>query len=304
MTKLFVIGNGFDLYNGLKTRYSDFHSFVSENYSDLENDIENYFSFKVDQCYLWKDFENDLATFNFKNLFDAFNNIDVLSETFRLSDAFGLQDEIIEEVENLTQDIKDAFTSWIKEIDFPNSCNNRTSKIKFNDDCLFINFNYTDTLEIVYQVPKEKILYIHNNANDTFGGLIFGHDKQEEDDPKQEELDENGDSNRTIFTDSEDAARYPFYAFIKHTEDVLEEHDGFFNGLKNIESIIVLGHSLGHVDWPYFQKLSLLFPFAVWKISYYGEDEKKQLKSLAEEMLAGSKLQIEMITIDELEGIE
>lgn len=49
MSRLFIIGNGFDLYNGLKTRYSDFHSFISKNCNDLENDIENYFSFKVDE---------------------------------------------------------------------------------------------------------------------------------------------------------------------------------------------------------------------------------------------------------------
>lgn len=298
--KLFIIGNGFDLYSGLRTRYSDFHSFVSENYSDLESDIEEYFSFTVDEHYLWKDFENDLGTFNFKNLYDTHNNIDVLSETFRPSEAFGLEDEITETTEALVQNIRDAFSNWISEIDFSESCIGKVNQINFGKEDLFINFNYTDTLEVLYKIAKEKILYIHNNANESFGDLIFGHGKQEEDVPKQEELDENGDSNRTMFTDSEDAARYPFYALIKQTEDVLKEHGAFFNGLKNIDLIVVLGHSLGHVDWPYFQRLKSLFPSANWKFSYYGEKEKSKLKVLAEEMLGQNQKGIEMITIDEL----
>ncbi|WP_082468387.1 AbiH family protein [Pedobacter sp. R20-19] len=32
MPALYIIGNGFDLFNGLKTSYSHFHRFVTGNY--------------------------------------------------------------------------------------------------------------------------------------------------------------------------------------------------------------------------------------------------------------------------------
>ena len=41
MSTLYIIGNGFDHFNGLKTNYADFHNFVIQNYPDLENTIEN-----------------------------------------------------------------------------------------------------------------------------------------------------------------------------------------------------------------------------------------------------------------------
>lgn len=46
MTDLFVVGNGFDLYHGLPTRYTDFLSFVRswnifwENYKNIESGEE------------------------------------------------------------------------------------------------------------------------------------------------------------------------------------------------------------------------------------------------------------------------
>lgn len=56
MPALYIIGNGFYLFNGLKTRYSDFHQYIIGNYPDLENSIEEYFSFEADAHYLWKNF--------------------------------------------------------------------------------------------------------------------------------------------------------------------------------------------------------------------------------------------------------
>ena len=37
MTKLFIIGNGFDLAHGMKTRYSDFRDYLIDEYDVDEN---------------------------------------------------------------------------------------------------------------------------------------------------------------------------------------------------------------------------------------------------------------------------
>ena len=299
MSALFIIGNGFDLFNGLPTRYSDFHKFVSEHYRDLEDDIEEYFSLTVDDKYLWKNFENDLATFNYRNFFDAYNNIDVMSDSFSPSEAFGLEDDISENVDHLIDKIKAAFTDWIEEVELPAE---KSNKLAFPKNARFINFNYTNTLEAMFQVRKKDILYIHNNPFDLKGDLIFGHGQPEENEPAVEELDEDGNSNRTLFTDSENAARYPFYALMKDTKEILKDNRWFFAGLGAIKEITVLGHSLGRPDWPYFRELKNLFPDAIWSISYYGSDELSLLSDIAIKEIGIQERNIRMITIQEIEN--
>ncbi|WP_333624545.1 bacteriophage abortive infection AbiH family protein [Sphingobacterium siyangense] len=297
MSNLFIIGNGFDLFNGLPTRYSDFHKFVSENHHDLENDIEEYFSFNVDDKYLWKDFENDLATFNYRNLFNSYNHIDVMNESFSPSEAFGLEDDISENVGHLIDKMRSAFTEWIEAVEFPAKGPNQ---LQFPEKAYFINFNYTDTLEVLYGISKQNILYIHNNANDLQGDLIFGHGQLKENDPADEELDKDGNSNRTIFTDSENAARYPFYAFMKNSEEILNDNKEYFSNLDGITEITVLGHSLGKPDWIYFKELKEIFHDAIWRISYYDASELSHLQEIAIREIGIKKSNLRMITIQEI----
>lgn len=45
MTKLYVIGNGFDLWHGLPTIYRQLYDFAKE----ILDELENYYLFKVTQ---------------------------------------------------------------------------------------------------------------------------------------------------------------------------------------------------------------------------------------------------------------
>lgn len=293
---LYIIGNGFDLFNGLKTRYSDFHRFVIENFTDLEKRFEEHFFFETDKNYLWKNFENDLSSFNYKSFFDEFNNIDVLSDGFKPSEVFGLEDEISEEVDSLIDQIRDAFTQWVYEIELPL----KPRKIfQFDENSSFIVFNYTDTLETLYNIQKSQILYVHNKANDDDGDLIFGHGLMEELNPAEEAFDESGEPTRTLFTDSENASRYPFYALMKNTDEVLAEHASFFNSLPAFSKIIVLGHSLGKSDWPYLKQLNRLLPESGWKISFYSDNERDELYAIACDELGIPPEKIKMIKIED-----
>jgi hypothetical protein len=300
MKTLYILGNGFDLHHGLKTRYADFHRFVAENHHDLETTLENYFNFQVDPNYLWKNFEGDLCEFNYKGFFVDLNHLDIMDDSFKPSQCFGLEDDITQQSEDLVQDIREAFLNWIESIEYPDKDQVPIPLLQFHPGSLFINFNYTDTLEELYRISKDNILYPHNNANDFSGDLIFGHGEKEEKDPKEDELDANGDSNRTMFTHAEDTARAPFYAFQKDTDTVLADHKDFFAGLSETDQVIVLGHSLGKVDWPYFQKIATIAPTAVWSISYHPVEAKLQMKFEAIKMLDPKKPIINMILMEEL----
>ncbi len=117
--KLYILGNGFDLHHKLKTRYADFHEFLNVHNQDIEFDLERYFNFQVDSDYLWKCFEDDLAHYNYQEFFDTHNSIDIMSESFKPSECYGLEDEIIESTDNLVGRIRSNFEDWLLSIEYP-----------------------------------------------------------------------------------------------------------------------------------------------------------------------------------------
>ncbi|WP_316848849.1 bacteriophage abortive infection AbiH family protein [Pedobacter agri] len=299
-SNLYLIGNGFDLHHGLPTRYSDFQKFIEEHYPDLEWDFEEHFRMDVDHQYLWRQFENDLSTFDWESFFNRYNHIDVGSESFRPSEAFGLEDELVQEGENIVESIKSAFREWIESLDYPESISDDLLLGGFEENSKFITFNYTDTLERYYGIDANDILYIHNKADDNRGEIIFGHGTEQEPKPRPDELDEEGNSNRTMFTDAEDAARSVFYELQKDTGSVIVEHRDFLERLSGINGIVVLGHSLGKVDWPYLKYFKGLLPNAFWQFSYYGEQDMQNIKNVCSETLELNWKDVQLIRLYEL----
>ena len=58
--RLYIIGNGFDLHHGLKSRYWDFKLYLENKDKDLLEKLEEYFSSDS----LWSDFEGTLEYLN------------------------------------------------------------------------------------------------------------------------------------------------------------------------------------------------------------------------------------------------
>lgn len=294
MSTLYLVGNGFDLYHNLKTRYADFHGYIIENHKDLEAQIYQYFDLTEGEDSLWMDFENNLSSFDTESFYETYDHTDVLSDTFKISETYGLEDEIEQETSRLIELIKDAFTEWVQSIEIPK----RNLDSIFVDNAAFISFNYTDTLEKLYGIQRQNIWYIHGSVMQ-YTELIFGHgDELESDD--EDELDEDGNSNRTMFTDARNAAQYPLYALFKDTEAVLKSCKAFFKGLPEVDLITVLGHSLGKSDWPYFEKLSKLYPNAPWRVSYFMKSEYARLKNTALQITGIAEDKLEMIKIGNL----
>jgi hypothetical protein len=64
--------------------------------------------------------------------------------------------------DNLTTNLVKAFKEFILGVDFPESVNNKLIRLKNNS--IFLNFNYTDTLEKYYFVNSKRVLYVHGKA--------------------------------------------------------------------------------------------------------------------------------------------
>ncbi|MFC7367158.1 AbiH family protein [Vreelandella zhaodongensis] len=262
MAELWVIGNGFDLRHQLPTRYSDFYQFAKT----MLDELKSYYAIELEEGGPWCNFENSLGNFIWNDFYDAHNHIDIAADDFRPSFVYGLEDELNEQADEIVEGIKDSFREWVEGINVSGA----VSQLAVPEDALFTSFNYTSTLEVVYGIAADRVLHLHGRA-ELFDDLIFGHGDTIEEEP---ELDENGDSNRTMFSDAEGAAKYPFYALKKPVSEVLEKNKIFFDSLEHITEITVVGHSLNRVDLPYFQKLAVSALNAHWKVCCFGEEEK------------------------------
>jgi hypothetical protein len=272
MKTLYIIGNGFDLWHGLPTKWEDFSKYCYSN----EFDFSEYFNFKSNDNYLWTDFENDLGTFDFKNYYKDNNHVDWEDDNFRPSMMYCVEDDITEQGNNLVDTINSSFCDWINEIDIDGV----QSKYQFDNEAFFISFNYTSLLTRIYNLPKDNILHIHGNVEE-YDTLIIGHNKSIKIKP---ELDEDGNSNRTLFTASENAAAIPFGSFIKPVNNIIKTNEHLLHKLINVTKIVVLGHSLNKIDLPYFKKIQKITSNPLWQISYYTEKDKINHQSVMTEI--------------------
>ena len=201
MKRLIVVGNGFDLAHNLPTSYADFMRYLKiykKNYenrpffprnkkSDFVAEIEekNYKLYETLTKYipeqdLWSSFEEALAKIDISELQDEFSYLlkPYGADDWRDSDNHAYQNSI-EDALSFSHKISNAFNGWIKDINLMPVCSLPQIEELFAQDKTFshtnfLSFNYTSTLEKLYNVPFGKICYIHGNAA-WDGNLVVGH---------------------------------------------------------------------------------------------------------------------------------
>ena len=268
MVKLYIIGNGFDIYHKIKSRYSDFMDYVKKQDNDMFEMLEKYFN--TDE--LWSDFEETLAYIDTDTITDDASDFLVSYGAGDWSDAYhhDYQHEIEQALDLVTVKLRTHFTNWILQLEIPNS---PQANIDLNST--FINFNYTSTLERAYRIPYKKILYIHNKAVDGNSVLILGHCREFNDEDSfaknnDEETDPRIAQGNVLLDDY-------FKETYKDTETIIKENSAFIESLSKINEVFVLGHSISPVDIKYFQIIKgKIQKNAVWNISYHQETEKKE----------------------------
>lgn len=269
MKTLYVIGNGFDRHHNLPTSYSCFY----QEYSEILDGLSDYFPNYNDEE-PWHKFEDNLGKYNHEILFSECNHLDIGDEKFKLSMLYGLEDEVSEQTENIVSTLQDAFSEWINSIEIhPEKI---VERLNITSRALFLSFNYTTTLEKIYNTPKNSILYIHGCA-ERYDDLIFGHGLDIDEEP---EFDEDGESLRTPFSDAIASSRYPLSALKKPVPEIINRNITFFSSLSRLEQVLILGHSISNVDHPYFIKIKEnVSDNCKWIVSYYSNDEIEKHKA-------------------------
>lgn len=283
MSKLFIIGNGFDLYHGYKTGYLDFKEYLKKNGSEYpigsSFHISDLFS-DVDES-TWGDLENELPNIDFSawaSWFASSLDSDLEDKEFdwevaRNQSLLGDFKEIKEKLLNALSCALNDFILDVTELENP-----KKSKFEklFSTADKFITFNYSDILENIYSIKPANILHIHGmvdyrsvNRDDYLYGtlynevpIILGHGNK----PIPEDDDAENDffSPHRILNSISNNLRKSYQ---------IERFGDFVSNCNPLE-VEIVGHGFGKVDFPYFEKLNaLLKPSA--KIVYWLHDEKE-----------------------------
>lgn len=279
---LVIIGNGFDIFHGIRSSYWDFKRYLEKNREHGFIDaLESYIS--SDE--LWCSFEYALGCLDFNAVKDS-NSCYLLGygdDNWRDSAHHDYQMMISEELQ-FAKDIPNYLREWILSLETRKE--QKISNNVLNSNNTYISFNYTDTLEQTYDIPRNKILYVHGKALES-GQLIVGHgnsamtiNKTPSEFATEDEKEayiEYMESIDIREQEAEEIIRGYFVATYKNVDQIIRYYYSFFTGLKGIKQLYVLGHSLADVDLPYFALLNqILGQDITWIVTYYKDYEREE----------------------------
>lgn len=238
---LYIIGNGFDLYHGLRTSYNDFYEWLKSNhYDDFVLDMEQMFPrMSGDKPLLWKDFEEALGKFDL---------LDIHRKFFQGKDDRFYNEEtskqVIRRISPTLKEIPILIRRWLKDIDVFEVSN----KLNLSKNSLFLSFNYTLLLEHFYYIPEKHVFHIHNQVKDS-DTLITGHNTAVSTDEAERRCwGANEEESVQMIAQEMNKLRKPVHQQI-------ENYQNFFKSLKDVSNVVVFGHSLSIIDRPYITEI-------------------------------------------------
>jgi len=292
--KLYIIGNGFDLYHWQDTKpntsYACFGDFLQKECSDIFDWLHKTLALPYEtSTEEWSRFEELLGEFDGEEILDhAREYMDDL-DPHRSGEASWEAERI---VGDLTAGLRGSLKKHILALPYPDDIS--SIMLPIDKGALFLNFNYTNTLERYYGVHPDHICHIHGKA-DTDEELQIGHGVRPQESesetastsppagftPEQEEMwrDEMADRESLSYDLTVQEIEQYWVDSFKGAEQNIERNQGFFSLCRALKEVIVMGHSLAEVDMPYFMEvMEQLSPDAFWNISYHKLKEKPAME--------------------------
>jgi hypothetical protein len=250
--KLYIIGNGFDLWHGMPTTLSEFKEFVEVHDSDLLKAVQDYLPTDDD----WSDLELALADIDVDGIVQDNEHFMTPYGADDWSDSghHDFQYEVSRVVKILSNDLKCRLGQWIRKVPVPTLAMAQGHLHSIDPTSLFLTFNYTSTLEQLFFIPDRHILHIHGRAEFPDSDLVLGHAWNP---LERRSLNKRPDIENidTRLMEANSILDKYFSATFKHSDRLLQQHHPFFERLTDLEEICVLGHSLSTVDELYFRSL-------------------------------------------------
>lgn len=308
MKTLYIIGNGFDIAHGLDTSYWNFRTYL-ENvdyefllaFEKLYNiawldQTEYGYSERVQKKWdkaikekLWSEFEQNIGVPDIQSMLD--NSSSILDNLCLESGNIGIQDTMDEYwkqefgfVSKLQSYVKD----WIEQIDIKHIAPKKKALIG-DIDSYYLNFNYTNLLEEIYGI--DNVLHIHGSVGknadiDPFMGHCNS-DMITEHEQKFHEAYESSDEGSASIHNA--IVNY-LNEIYKDTSQYIFFNKYFFQRLKEVDNVIIIGWSAGEVDIPYLCRIrDSISKSAKWTVYYYDATAYDKLsKALSDNDITGN----------------
>ena len=270
---LYIIGNGFDLASGMPTSYTHFYKWLKSNKCDrLISMMDIFFSNQRD---VWSDIEKALGEYDENHILEFCKpeeDFDYDHPTRYMSSVEDSPDWLFQPI---LDDFINAFSDWVDSIDITTAKRIRTLPA----ESVYLTFNYTETLETVYFIPKSNILHIHG-CRLLDEQYIIGHNNYRNPDDAY-----NDESEMLYIQDTWSKIIGWMNGLLKDTTAIISKNQNFFERLSDIECVIVYGHSLNEVDWPYMKEIVRHIGIEKqWYISQYNAEDSKKVDALIGKM--------------------
>ncbi len=267
-TTLYVIGNGFDLAHGVPSSYSKFRDWLGRR-SNLRKTLETY----IRNDALWwnleealADLDLDMPSMAIPEMLDAFGAYDPDAQ---MADYYAAIDMAMLPVDTITNELPKKFRKWIETLRVDSSVKPLRNVVK--PGAKYLNFNYTEFAETLY--GAKNVCYIHGSRKNRKAKLILGHSYKKYVPDVSVKMPRFKDGfKRTMvnaaFDDAMVHAGWYDQVTTKNSRQIIKDNKSFFDALSDIDTIIVIGHSLSEVDMEYFEKIrSVVHSDAKWIFS-------------------------------------
>ncbi|HEX2946411.1 MAG TPA: bacteriophage abortive infection AbiH family protein [Clostridia bacterium] len=293
MPNLYIIGNGFDLAHRLPTAYSHFRKFLIDNYDADEEIILNVPSITTgnhgedifDDSEIaslsahmlveanagenWSDFENALGRFDYGEFFEYAADYDKDGEE-NLFHTYNNMEDISSGLLQTIPRIKDLFCEWIKTVKISRiKAPKKIFANKINpDEDMFLSFNYTHTLEIIYGC--QNVCHIHGDVN---SDILVGHGYEYDETEYQ--------YNEGHYFGAQDNIQKLKRALRKNTDLALRSNKAFFKKLSDISNVYSVGFSYNDIDLIYICEICNAINDSIsnWIINNYNITDEKEISA-------------------------
>lgn len=271
MKHLYIIGNGFDIHTGLATRYADFQLWLENNYPFIYENMQAVYDIDAEW---WNDFKVQLGNLDINKFVSKFTPpakpVDEIiaeaklkkefEERYNIPPSLHFDSYCAKRLKGLLDVLQFCFEKWV------DNCQRLITDPKHihieKEDSFFINFNYTDVLEMLYKIPEERVLHIHGRSS-KHERLIYGHNKFL-----------LGSST----SDDKEQVSFELNKYHKNPYELIFKHQELQKILKDVEYVHIYGFSFSAVDEDYmdwfFNNVSAT---SQWEVSWFSNEDKNRI---------------------------
>ena len=174
--------------------------------------------------------------------------------------------------DSLEESVREALDDMIQEAENELDEKECITKPLFNEGDQIVSFNYTSTIERLYDLPEgTNIIHIHGDSD---GNKIFGY---------KEQLDQPlvmSSSEEDYYVDEQKEVVNSMYKRLQKDYKYQELNDFLVKNCQDIDEVVVIGHSMADVDSEYMETIESVVRPTKWSISQYNQEPS--IKSLSE----------------------